>query len=449
LNLIRSPQLSSPHFPGNIYQLASGLTIIHQHIATTEVVAVDVWVRAGASVEPDEWIGMAHFLEHMIFKGTERLAPGDFDYLIENRGGMTNAATSQDYAHFFITTAAAALEDTLPHLAELLLNATIPADEFGRERDVVLEELNQTLDNPDWLGFQALTESVYQRHPYGRPILGTAEILLARSPAEMRQFHRAHYQPHNMTVVIVGDVDEERVLRAIERSFATFQDPLPCPVATLELEPPIAKIRRQELRLPRLEQARLMMAWLAPGASTCLPLDVDYSLPWNASLYPELVCNPLQDAYGLDILSAVLSEGRTSRLVQELREERHLVQDISSSFSLQRDSSLFTITAWLEPQELERVEALICDRLDQLSTIPITVAELARCQRLLCNDYAFSTETPSQLAGLYGYYQALAQAEIAVTYPQRIQAFNVEDLQAIASDYLSPYRYAATVLKPL
>ncbi len=446
---MRSPQLSTARFPGSIYQLASGLTVIHQHIASTEVVAVDVWVRAGSSVEPDEWIGMAHFLEHMIFKGTARLAPGDFDYLIENRGGMTNAATSQDYAHFYLTTAAEALEDTLPHLAELLLNATIPADEFERERDVVLEEISQTMDNPDWLGFQALTESVYQRHPYGRPILGTEEILLERSPAEMRQFHRAHYQPHNMTVVIVGDVDEDRALRVVERSFTEFQAPVPCPRSMPELEPPIAKIRRQELRLPRLEQARLMMAWLAPGASSGLPSAVDRSLPWNALPRPELVRDPLQDAYGLDILSAVLSEGRTSRLVQELREERHLVQDISSSFSLQRDSSLFTITAWLDPQDLERVEALICDRLDQLSTIPITDAELARCQRLLSNDYAFSTETPSQLAGLYGYYQALAQAEIAVTYPQRIQSFNSEDLRAIASDYLSPYRYAATVLKPL
>ena len=448
MNLIRSPHLSA-QFPGNICQLASGLTVIHQHITTTEVVAVDVWVRAGASVEPDDWIGMAHFLEHMIFKGTNRLAPGDFDYLIENRGGMTNAATSQDYAHFFITTAAEALEDTLPHLAELLLHATIPDDEFGRERDVVLEEINQTMDDPDWLGFQTLTESVYQRHPYGRPILGTPEVLLARSPAEMRQFHRAHYQPYNMTVVVVGDVDEDRVMRLIERSFTGFPVPGPCPQSVPELEPPISTIRRQELRLPRLEQARLMMAWLAPGASTGLPSDIDYSLPWHTSPHPNLGRDPLQEAYGLDILSAVLSEGRTSRLVQELREERHLVQDISSSFSLQRDSSLFTITAWLDPQNLERVEAVICDRLDQLSTISITDAELARCQRLLGNDYAFSTETPSQLAGLYGYYQALAQAEIAVTYPQRIQSFKVEELRAIASDYLSPYRYAATVLQPL
>jgi zinc protease len=428
--------------------LANGLTVIHQPITTTEVVAVDVWIKAGASLEPDEWIGMAHFLEHMIFKGTARLAPGDFDHLIENRGGMTNAATSQDYAHFFITTAAAALEDTLPHLAELLLHAAIPADEFDRERDVVLEEINQTMDNPDWLGFQALTESVYQRHPYGRPILGTPESLLARSPEEMRQFHQAHYQPQNVTVVVVGDVDEERALRVVEQSFATFLAPIACPHSDPQLEPAIATIRRQTLQLPRLEQARLMMAWLAPGAATVLPHQQDETLPWQRIPQPERVRDPLQDAYGLDLLSAVLSEGRTSRLVQELREERHLVQDINSSFSLQRDSSLFTITAWMAPEQLERVEAVICDRLSELATIPISESELARCQRLLCNDYTFSTETPSQVAGLYGYYQMLTQAETAITYPSRIQSFNPESLRAIASEFLSPYRYAATILLP-
>jgi zinc protease len=410
---------------------------------------VDVWVNAGASVEPDEWVGMAHFLEHMIFKGTARLAPGDFDYLIENRGGMTNAATSHDYAHFFITTAASALEDTLPHLGELLLNAAIPEDEFGRERDVVLEEINQTLDNPDWLAFQAVTESIYHRHPYGRPILGTPERLLQRSPAEMRCFHRTHYQPENMTVVVVGGVDEDRALQAVARSFSDFQTPLACRRSMADTELPLTKIRRQELCLPRLEQARLIMAWLTPGASAPLPTAVDSSLPWNRLPSLTLGDDPLRDAYGLDLLSAVLSEGRTSRLVQELREERHLVQDISSSFSLQRDSSLFTITAWLPPENLERVEALICDRLSELATTPISAAELTRCQRLLCNDYAFSTETPSQLAGLYGYYQCLAQAEIAVTYPQQMNSFQPEMLQAIASQYLSSYRYAVTVVKPL
>jgi predicted Zn-dependent peptidase len=408
------------------------LTVIHQHISATPVVSVDVWVKAGAIAEPDEWCGMAHFLEHMIFKGTERVAPGVFDYVIENRGGVTNAATSHDYAHYFIVTASQHIGEALPFMAELLLNAAIPPEEFERERCVVMEEIRQAYDNPDWIAFQVLTESIYQRHPYGRPILGTEDTLMPLSPADMYRFHRAHYQPENMTVVVVGDIGRDEALALVEQSFHPFANRTECPLHQSEAEPPITDIRRQELYLPRLEQARLMMAWLGPGVDSPL----------------QNLDQQLLDAYGLDVLSVLLAEGRTSRLVRELREERNLVQSVSSGFSLQRESGLFTITAWLEPDNLERVEAIVCDRLSELAAAPITETELARCKRLLCNDYAFSTETPSQLAGLYGYYGILARPEIATTYPQRIQSLQAEHLQRLASHYLSPYHYAVTIVRP-
>ncbi len=421
-NLSQLPTTSK--FPAEVFRLENGLTVIHQHLPATPVVVVDVWVKAGAIAEPEEWSGMAHFLEHMIFKGTERLAPGVFDQVIENRGGMTNAATSHDYAHFFITTAAQHLEETLPVLAEILLNAAIPDEEFERERDVVFEEIRQTYDNPDWLGFQALTESVYQQHPYGRPVLGTEEKLQWRSPEEMRRFHRYHYQPHNMTVVIVGGTPQETALELVNRTFQNFSSPLECPQAIADAEPPIAEIRRQELYLPRLEQCRLLLAWIGPGV------------------------DQLRSAYGLDLLSVMLAEGRSSRLIRELREEKQLVQSISSSFSLQQDSSLFTISACLESQYLDQVEAIIGDAISGLQTTPVPPIELSRCQRLLCNDYAFSTEAPSQLAGMYGYYNTIAAAELAVTYPEQIKSFQPVDLLQLASQYLSPYRYAVTIVKP-
>lgn len=386
---------------------------------------LDVWVRAGATREPDSWSGMAHFLEHMIFKGTDRIGPGVFDQVIENQGGMANAATSHDYAHFFITSAAQYLEETTQPLAELLLRASIPEEEFDRERDVVFEEIRQAQDNPDWLAFQALMETVYQNHPYRRSVLGTEELLRERSPQEMRTFHRTHYQPENMVVVVVGGVVEEQALEIVSKAFAQFPERCNCPQLEIKPEPPLMEVRRQELYLPRLEQARLMMAWVGPGV------------------------DQLQSAYGLDLLSVLLADGRSSRLVRELREELQWVQAIGSSFSLQRESSLFTISAVLEPQFVEQVEALISDRLWELISAPIGTTELERCKRLLCNDFAFSTETPGQLAGLYGYYSTIATAELAVTYPSKIQAFKASDLQQLAQKYLSPVHYAAVVLKPI
>lgn len=408
-------------FPAETYTLRSGLTVIFQQ-TPSPVVTVDVWARAGAIAEPDAWSGMAHFLEHMIFKGTDQMPPGYFDYVIESHGGITNAATSHDYAHFFINTTAAHLPETLPCLAELLLHAAIPDDEFERERDVVLEEIRQAEDDPDWLGYQALSELIFQTHPYGRSVLGTPNHLLRMLPEEMRAFHRAHYQPQNLTVVLVGDVPREGTLALLEEVFAGFEPPQTVPQAVVEAEPPLIGIRRNHLELPRLELARLMLGWVGPGV------------------------DQLSDAYGLDLLSVLLAGGRTSRLVRELREERQLVQDIGSSFSLQRDSSLFTITAWLEPQYLGQVEALIGDRLSQLSNSLVSIEELRRIQRQLCNDFAFSTETSSQLAGLYGYYGTIAQPELSMIYPERIMSLQPETLQALASQYLSPYRYGAVLL---
>jgi predicted Zn-dependent peptidase len=420
-----SQLLTALEFPANVWKLNNGLTVIHQRISATPVVALDVWVKAGATLEPDSWSGMAHFLEHMIFKGTDAIAPGEFDRVVENRGGIANAATSHDYAHFFVTAAADYLAETAQPLAELLLRAAIPDSEFDRERDVVLEEIRQAQDNPDWIAFQALMETVYERHPYRRSVLGTEELLVSHSPHEMRCFHRSHYQPENMTVVIVGGIGEQQAMDLTSKAFEQFSDRWDCPKLEIEAEPPLIEIRRQELYIPRLEQARLLMAWTGPGVEH------------------------LQSACGLDLLSVLLADGRTSRLVRELREELQLVEAIGSTFSLQRESSLFTVSAVLEPQHLAEVEARICDLLGELQSEPVSEAELRRSQRLLCNDFAFSIETPAQLAGLYGYYNTIASAELGLAYPRKIQSFQPSDLQRLARQYLSPQRYAAVVLKPM
>ena len=225
--------------------------------------------------------------------------------------------------------------------------------------------------------------------------------------------------------MVVGGIDEQQARDVTGKAFEQFSDRWDCPKLTAEAEPPLIEIRRQELSLPRLEQARLMMAWTGPGVEH------------------------LQSACGLDLLSVLLADGRTSRLVRELREELQLVQAIDSTFSLQRESSLFTISAVLDAKDVEQVESRICDRLWQLQSEPVSEVELLRCKRLLCNDFAFSIETPGQLAGLYGYYNTIATAELALSYPTRIKAFEPLDLQRLAQQYLSPRRYTAVVLKPI
>ena len=411
-------------FDASTFQLSNGLTIIHQHLPATSVVVSDIWVKAGAIAEPEAWSGMAHFLEHMIFKGSPNVMVGEFDWLIENTGGVANAATSYDYAHFYLTTAAAHLEQTLPCLADILLRANIPDDEFLREREVVIEEILSSYDDPDFLGYQALCQNAYQRHPYRRSILGEQELLLEHTPNQMRCFHRTHYQPENMTIVIVGGIEQERALNLVYENFSDFCVRSECPPTKIEIEPPVTSIRRQELYLPRIEQARLLIAWICPGSES------------------------LEEAISLDLIALILTGGRSSGLVRELREERQLVMDIDCSLSLQKDSSLFSIGALLETEHIDMVEKMICDRLSQLHARLIPDAEVASAKRQLINDYIFSTETPSQLASVYGFYSIVATAAHSALYPQIINRLQPEELMAIAQKYLSPEHYAVTILKP-
>ncbi|MGD1898544.1 MAG: M16 family metallopeptidase [Phormidesmis sp.] len=411
------------HNGATMKRLENGLTVIHQEM-TTPATVVDVWVRAGANQEPAAWSGMAHFLEHMVFKGTQRLQPGEFDWAIESQGGMTNAATSHDYAHFYITVAAEALPRTLPYLADLLLCAAIPADEFVRERQVVLEEISQAHDDPDWVGYQTLCELLYGKHGYGRAVLGTPEILAARSPEEMRRFHQAHYQPQNMTVVVAGGMSQADTLAMVQQSFSRFAQPLWCPEAQPKPIPEPTH-QRQVLQLPNIEQSRLTMAWLGPGIAD------------------------VSAACALDILSMLLGGGQTARLVRELREEQQLVQDISSSFTLQKDCSALSLSMWLEAHQVEAVEARVCDRITELIHTPVSAAELSKAKRLILTDYAFSTETPGQIAGLYGYYATIAEPSLAATYPQTLESTTALDLQQTAQQYLSVDNYTAVILHPV
>jgi zinc protease len=405
-----------------------GLKLIHHETPGTGVVAIDVWVKAGSVYETDDWSGMAHFLEHMIFKGSDRIVPGEFDQAVEGHGGFANAATSYDYAHYFMVMATQHLSRTLPYLSEILLNAAIPDEEFDPERQVVFEELRQAWDNPDYVGFETLNQLMYQQHHYRRPILGTPETLSKFTPQMMRQFHRSRYQPENMTVIVVGDVAFEQAIDEVGKTFAQFAKSESLPLVPAITEPPLLEMRREVLCLPTIEQSRVMLAWLTPG--------------WQAEM-----ADPLRTGYILDVISVILTGGRTSRLVQELVEQRELAYGVDASFSLQRDSGLFTLTAWLEQAEVERVEAIFADRIAALANVPIPERELNRVKRLLCNEQAYSIETPDQLAGLYGYYDLMGWLGRSGQYAAQIRSITAAEIQQVAAAYLSPYRYGAVVMQ--
>jgi predicted Zn-dependent peptidase len=423
--LLKLPQLQTP----TLRQLPNGLTIVAQQMPV-EAVNLSLWLKVGSAVEADAINGMAHFLEHMVFKGSQRLSIGEFERQIEARGAITNAATSQDYTQYYITTAPKDFAELAPLQIDVVLNSLIPDDAFELERLVVLEEIRRSDDNPRRRTFQRVIETAFERLPYRRPVLGTVEVISQLRAQQMRDFHATWYQPQSTVAVAVGNLPEEELIEIVANGFTDaaktphqygHDSAMPQPHAP---ESAFRQIVRREFVDDSLQQARLVMVWRVPGL------------------------NQLSETYALDVLAAILSHGRTSRLVRDLREERGLVDHISVSNMTQHLQGTFYVSAQLPVENLEIVENAIANHIHKLQNEPVGEAEIARIGTQVANRFIFGNETPSDRANLYGYYQSmLGNLEPALTYPANIQALNTDDLIASAQKYLSPTAYGIVTIK--
>jgi predicted Zn-dependent peptidase len=370
----------------------------------------------------------------MIFKGTSQLPLGEFERRIEARGGVTNAATSQDYTHFFITTAPQDFAALAPLQIELVMNPLITDSEFERERPVILEEIRRAQDNPRRRTFYRSMALAFDQLPYRRPVLGPAAVIEGLTAQQMRDFHNYWYQPERITAVAVGNLPVETLIQTVAASFEQAltgrQMSSPSRFSDTNIyrsapEAAFATVYRQDYIDPALQQARLVMNWRVPGLANVEQTDV------------------------LDVLATVLGRGRTSRLVQDLRERKQWVTSISASNLSYWQQGVFSISAHLPTENLATVEAEIAAHIAQICQAPITENELRRVQTQVANRYVFGSESPSDRAGLYGYYQTLTgQLEPALTYPAKIQQLTPEDIQAAAQQYLSAQAYGVLTIRP-
>jgi zinc protease len=399
------------------HRTAAGLTIIAEQMPI-EAVNFSLWTPTGSAVESGAINGMAHFLEHMIFKGTQTLAPGEFERQVEQRGGTTNAMTSQDYTCYYVTIAPQDFEEIAPLQLDLVLNAAIPDDEFKREQQVVLEEIRRSADNIRRCVFAKIMEIAFDRLPYRRPVLGPAEGVANFTAEQMRQFHREWYAPSNLTAVVVGNLPVEQMIGTLE---AQLSDRAFVPKPSLPdflPEDSFNDVRHHDIRDHRLTEARLMLMWRVPGMTN------------------------VQETDALDVLARVLGTGRTSRLVQELREERGLVTHIGANNMTHTAQGVFWISAHLPVENIPVVEQAILEQIQNLHEEPITAAELDQIKRQTINQFIFGNETPSSRAGLYGYSHAVfGNLAEGLGYTDRIQVITAEMLQNVAQKLLSMNGY--------
>lgn len=403
------------------HTLTNGLTIIAEQIPV-DAVNFSLWIKAGSASEQDEHNGIAHFLEHMVFKGNQRLKPGDFERLVEQRGGTMNAVTSQDYTCFYHTVAPQDFADIAPAQIDLVLNAQIPEQEYERERQVVLEEIRRAQDNPRHRIFSKTMATAFRKLPYRRPILGPSSIIETLPKQAMVEHHQTHYQPHNMTAVVVGNLPAEQLIEIIESGFSLWPNRNPSSaVSTTDSsiqEPHFTHAQDLTLDDPKLTQARLVLLWHVPSIQD------------------------LDQTYRFDLLARVLSYGRNSTLVQELREQKGLVSSISASNFTLAHQGLFWIAAQLPTENLDAVKDIILQHIERLREDLVNGDRLAQIQKQMANQFIFENEAPSSRAGLYGYHDAIVQdLNAGLEYSQRIRRITTADLQAAAQTYLREDNY--------
>lgn len=356
------------------HQLANGAELVSLPLAGAPLVCLDFWCRAGSAFETQQESGMAHFLEHMVFKGSTHLGPGEFDRRIEALGGSSNAATGYDDVHYHVLIPPAAAPEAVDLLLDLVLCPRLEAEAFAMERQVVLEELAQSEDQPEEVAVQTLLARACPDHPYGLPILGRRERLQAHDPAAMADFHRRMYGAGRCELALSGAVDSallEHVARGPLATLVAVADPPPPPA--LLLQP-----GEHRLTLPRLEAARLLMAWWQPAASD------------------------LSGLMGADLATTVLAEGRRSRLVERLREQLRIVESIDLDLHPMECGSLAILEAVCGEDDLQEVRQAIEQVWAEVMDETLGDMEWARARRLVANSYRFGLESPGAVAGVIG-----------------------------------------------
>src|SRR6266850_2995520 len=281
--------------------LGNGVVLISQEHRAADVVALQVWMRVGGRDETPDELGLSHYLEHMLFKGTPTRPPGSIDTLIEGFGGNSNAFTSYDFTHYDVLVPAAHVRPAMELLADIAVNASFVPAELDAEKKVVFEEMNILQDDPDKFLTRRLSEMAYVGHPYGRPILGTRELVRSLTRDTLNAYYTKHYVPGNMVLVVVGAVTPAEARAVAAETFGRLTGPAPVRPAAPPPNPLTARagedLRRSE------QQAYLALAWYAaPTGNT--------------------------DIYAVDLLTYILGDGPSSRLNQVLREQRGLVQTI-------------------------------------------------------------------------------------------------------------------------
>src|SRR5258707_3850540 len=337
VNLKAAPPESSAliSFPPSTAQkwiLPNGLNVIVQEDHSAPVASVQAW-GANGSIDEDQHLGagLSHILEHMLFKGTKTQSANQIAQSIQDVGGYINAYTSFDRTVFWIDVPKDGVGTALKVLSDAMMNSTLPPEEYKKEQEVIRREFAMGLDDPDRMVSLLLFGTAYQRHPYRLPVIGEIEIYNQLTQEQVMQYYKSRYVPNNLTFIVVGDVDGEKVHEQLADFFKSYPKKSLKPVFVPEEPPQLG--RREAHNEFATELTRLSLAWHIPE-----------------------ITHP--DVPALDLLSTILGDGRSSRLYRRGRDATRLAFSISAFSYTPGDPGLFGIDATVDPKKREPAEQL-------------------------------------------------------------------------------------------
>jgi zinc protease len=410
---------AAPQVPTR-YVLHNGVRVLIQEYPSSEVVAVQLWVRAGGRDEAPTELGLAHYLEHMLFKGTTTRSKGFVDRDVEAVGGRMNAGTSLDFTFYHAVLPASRAVPTIEMLADISVNSILDETELELEKKVVIEEMRLSEDTPPRHLSRQLYGMVFEGHPYGRSVLGTPEIIQKLTRQTLLAFYRRHYVPESFTLVVVGPVNPPEILQAAERTLGRL------PRSGFQRLPQSmpGSLAPKKTEIPRPGAlAYLGMGWLGPK--------LDHA-----------------DTPAVDLLVSMLGESRSSRLPQALRDRLGLVNSVSSNYQALEAGGVITVTAQLEAENLARAEAEILNEIRRLRDRDVSDEELRRALTRAEAERAFRSETAEGRAQLFGHAETVWRLSEEVAYIDRLRSVTPDQIRYAARRYLDPESYGRVEFVP-
>ncbi len=405
-----------------VQKLPNGQTVVVYEIKNNPIVTIDTWIKTGSINETDTNNGVAHFLEHLFFKGTKAHPAGEFDKILESKGAVINAATSKDFTHYYITIPSEYFDTAMELHSDMLLHPQIPRAELEKERKVVLEEIAKDGNTPSKKVYDNLNNMMYTTHPYKRKVIGTTDIIGTIRREEILDYFNHYYTPSNMVTLVIGDVNTEKAIDKIQQCFnQEYKKPVK---KRFKQEHPL-QIQKKKIEYMQDTQSGYMM------------------IGFRGTKISD------NNTYALDVLSQVLGGGKSSKLYRNIKEQKGLAYSIAAANGSYRDDGIFYITANFTPSNADKLEKAIYEEIAYIQKYGITDEELERAKNMIVQDTYYSRESTSNIASELGYIMALTNtSELYDNYIEGIKKVTAEEVKSAAQKFLGVNKSAVSIVLP-